>query len=116
MNKKEQNGLIAWLVFIFVMSGLGLYIGIRNLNADVELVTYDITTSTIIVNWYKTEAELQAAMGDDTLAGLADCDWRPDFNVSFCELWLVEPEHSDDYYNYDTIGHEVYHALKGDFH
>ncbi len=78
--------------------------------------TYDITGTHVIVNWYDTEQELNEALDDDTLAGLAECEYRPRFNTSFCELWLVRPTSPEDTYNYDTIGHEFYHTVIGDFH
>lgn len=76
----------------------------------------DITTTTLIVNWYATERELQRATGDSTIAGLSDCERRPEFNVSFCELWLVRPRSRNDAYTFDTIGHELCHALLEDCH
>ncbi len=77
---------------------------------------FDLRTTTIIVNWFDSEAELQLALDDDELAGLSECEWRPDFNISFCELWLVRPVDTEDAYNFDTIGHEFYHAVTGSFH
>jgi hypothetical protein len=77
---------------------------------------FDITTTTLIVHWYDSELELQDALDDSEIAGVSECEWRPDFNTSFCELWLVTPTDSTDKYNFDTIGHELYHALKGEFH
>lgn len=76
----------------------------------------NITTTTLIVHWYDSEKELQESIQDDEIAGASECEWRPDFNISFCELWLVRPEHLQDDYNFDTIGHELYHALEGEFH
>jgi len=74
------------------------------------------TTTTVIVHWYDSEQELQNALGWDDTAGYSECEFRPDFNTSFCELWLVRPTDTEDSYNFDTIGHEFYHALTGDFH
>jgi hypothetical protein len=81
-----------------------------------EAEEFDITATTLIVHWYDSELELQDALDDRELAGMAECEWRPEFNISFCELWLVTPTDSTDEYNFDTIGHELYHALKGEFH
>ncbi len=77
---------------------------------------YNITTTTLLVHWYDSEQELQLSLGRRGIAGFAECELRPDFNTSFCELWLVEPIDETDYYSFDTIGHEVYHALRGQFH
>lgn len=105
-------------VFVILFIGVGAYGEFHYLLPwHVEpLLTYDITGTHVIVNWYDTERELQDALSDDTLAGLSECEHRPLFNTSFCELWLVRPEDYSDEYNYDTIGHEFYHAVKGDFH
>ncbi len=77
---------------------------------------YNITTTTLIVHWYKTEEQLQESLQDYEIAGITECEMRPDFNTSFCEMWLVTPVDLADYYSFDTIGHELYHALAGDFH
>jgi hypothetical protein len=77
---------------------------------------HDITTTTLLVHWYDSEEDLGLSLQDDTLAGFSECELRPDFNTSFCELWLVRPTDLEDSYNFDTIGHELYHALAGDFH
>jgi len=75
--------------------------------------THDITGTHVIVNWYETETELQTALDDFELAGLSECEFRPEFNTSFCELWLVRPTND---YDFDTIGHEFYHTVAGDWH
>jgi len=77
---------------------------------------YQLDTTHLLVNWYDTEQELQLALDDSGIAGFSECEHRPDFNTSFCELWLVEPENLEDDYAFDTIGHEFYHALRGNFH
>ena len=86
---------------------------------------YNITAASVIVNWYDSEAELMEALEDDTAAGWSQCEYRPEFNISFCEFWLVRPMPDNDAeyvcsesdaYHFDTIGHEFYHAFIGDFH
>lgn len=77
---------------------------------------FNITSTSVVVNWFESELDLQAEVGDFEIAGLSQCEYRPEFNHSFCELWLVRPLHLDDAYAFDTIGHEFYHALVGDFH
>ena len=77
---------------------------------------YQLSTTHILVNWYNSELELQDALDDSGIAGLSECEHRPEFNTSFCELWLVHPTDNEDAYAFDTIGHEFYHALVGDFH
>ena len=77
---------------------------------------FNITTATIIVHWFDSEKELQLATQYNDIAGVSECEWRPDFNISFCELWLVRPNSLQDDYDFDTIGHEIYHTLAGEFH
>lgn len=79
-------------------------------------LSFDHNSTYVIVNWYDTEIELQQAVNDYTITGLSECEHRPDFNTSFCELWLVRPTTWSDEYNFDTIGHEFYHAVAGDWH
>ena len=105
----ERLGMKIW--YLGIAWGLLLSIPIH---ATIQ-TEFNITSGSYVVNWFETEAELQAVLGDD-LAGLAECEWRPDFNTSFCELWLVRPVDTDDEYNFDTIGHEFYHAVTGAFH
>lgn len=81
-----------------------------------ELEHYNITTTTIMVHWYDTEADLQFSLRENNIAGATECEYRPDFNTSFCEMWLVRPKDEIDEYNHDTMGHELRHALVGDFH
>ena len=54
--------------------------------------------------------------GDDTeVAGWSDCEHQPEQNVAFCDIYVLRPE-----YVYgdgmDTIGHEFWHGVAGDFH
>ncbi len=83
---------------------------------------FDLTATTIIVNWFDSELELQDALDDAEIAGLAECEYRPEFNISFCEFWLVQPTELDEWTEdfeqdkWKSIGHEFYHAVKGAFH
>ena len=103
-----------WRDYLFLGSlCLWLFVDIAFASIEPE---FDHSSTTIIVHWYDTEIELQVDLDDYELAGLSECEHRPDFDTSFCELWLVEPTDLDDGYNFDTIGHECYHAFKGSFH
>jgi len=101
-----------------------LFILLATLAASAEPINeeFDLRTTTIIVNWFDTESELQLALDDEEIAGMAECEWRPDFNMSFCELWLVRPTELDTWTEdleqdvWKTIGHEFYHAVTGAFH
>lgn len=116
---KEQWKLILFCTLFFIAYLFGP-------NGAYGEENFDITTVSAIVNWYDSEAELMEAVGDYSAAGWSQCEYRPEFNISFCEFWLVRPklQYADidyvciesDGYNFDTIGHEFYHAFIGDFH
>lgn len=111
----KQTGTYV-LVLALILFGI-LLVAIRNSAPEPDRRYVAALGSTyVIVNWFTSEKALQIALGDDDLAGLSNCDLRPDFNTSFCELWLVIPTTQYDEYAFDTIGHEFYHALVGDFH
>lgn len=103
---------------------------------------FNITSATITLNWFDTEEELQAEVqrleneyceeypeecpdGPDDYsdtAGLSECDWQPEENYSWCEMWLVRPTELDIWTEnfeqdvWKTIGHEFYHTSAGEFH
>ena len=105
-----KTTLIIFCVFIF----LGAWAADQTYKEP--LITYDLSSTHVLVNWFDTVEERALAVENDTVEGLSECEYRPDFNTSFCELWLVRPTSENDAFNYDTIGHEFYHALVGDFH
>jgi len=95
------------------------------LSVSAEEITpeYDITITSIIVNWYDSADELRAALPDEgRISGFSECEYRPEFNMSFCELWMVRPTELTEWTDtgeqekWKTIGHEFYHALSGEFH
>ena len=107
------------IITLFLLLLLGIA---NNTLAEEVNAEFDITSTAIIVNWFDTEAELQDALEDYEIGGLSECEWRPDSNISFCELWLVRPIELDTWTEdieqdkWKTIGHEFYHALAGSFH
>lgn len=109
----EKIATILLILFISI-SLYGQFHYLLPWHKDLPAITYNHSSTYVIVNWYDTETELQTALDDNELAGLSECEHRPDFNTSFCELWLVLPEHYEDDYAFDTIGHEFCHALRGD--
>jgi len=114
----EPLDLPEWLMIItifFCIFGACIYAEAAIPPKQIE-PEFNITTTTILVHWFDSEKELQERTGYDDIAGISECEWRPDFNISFCEFWLVTPKSLDDEYNFDTIGHEFYHALAGAFH
>jgi len=108
--------VLVWVLWGAVLLAEAIVRPMPPTNLTVMSAELDLATTTILVNWYDTELELQDALDDSGIAGLSECELRPDFNTSFCELWLVTPTDNEDAYAFDTIGHELYHALKGDFH
>lgn len=112
MTKKEKISIGGYLALIFFL--IAVLMTRDQARDTLPAITYNHSSTYVIVNWYDTETELQTALDDNELAGLSDCEHRPDFNTSFCELWLVLPEHYEDDYAFDTIGHEFCHALRGD--
>lgn len=108
------------LIIYWVMLALtSIIVSLAALSAEPEndiKPEFNITTTTVLVHWYDSEQELQLSLGDPNLAGFTECELRPDFNTSFCEMWVVTPIDLKDYYAFDTIGHEFYHTLAGDFH
>ena len=107
---------VFWTLIVYCLIGIIGSLFIKPSNAEQIEPEAELTTATVIVHWFDTEEELQTELGWDDTAGYSECEFRPDFNTSFCELWLVRPVSTEDYYNFDTIGHEFYHALAGDFH
>lgn len=105
--------MIKYIGFIMGFLCVGLFLAWLSEEPRISPKSYDLASTYVIVNWFDSEKELQTALQDYSIAGLSDCEMRPDFNTSFCELWLVRPKSE---YDFDTIGHEFYHALVGDFH
>ncbi len=77
----------------------------------------------ITVHWYDTKAELVEALVDKfgeiwedrDIQAASDCENKPEFNISYCDLYMVRPTMVDD----DTtmsVGHEVLHGLLGAYH
>ncbi len=108
---------------LLTIIGMVMFTCARDANTEEN---YNITAASVIVNWYDSEEELMQAVGEYSAAGWSQCEYRPEFNISFCEFWLVRPklQYADidyvcvesDGYNFDTIGHEFYHAFIGDHH
>lgn len=133
---------IFFFTFIIAISVIGFNI-LAGIMSAVEIESeYDITHTSITVNWFDTEQELiievqrledeyceefseECPDGPDDYSdtsGLTECDWQPKENNSLCELWLVRPTELDEWTfdveqdNWKTIGHEFYHTVAGGFH
>lgn len=99
---------------------------------------FDITTTSIMMHWFDTEKELRIevqrledeyceeneikCVDYSDVAALTECDWRPEVNHSFCEMWLVRPTQLDEW-TFDkendkwlVLGHEFYHVGAGLYH
>jgi len=48
--------------------------------------------------------------------GWSNCVWQPDDSWAACDVYYVRPDFVHADMNIDTIGHEVEHAMCGDFH
>ncbi len=77
----------------------------------------------ITVTWYDNVDELREAMidkfgmvwDDRDIQAASNCEHKPEFNISYCDIYAVRPTMVDD----DTttsIGHEVLHGLLGAYH
>ena len=118
MERLKNIIVIAVILLVIFLT----YRFISNVEAQTLPTEFNITSGSYVVNWFETEADLQAELGDFTIGGLSECEWRPEFNHSFCEFWLVEPTELDTWTQdleqdvWKTVGHEFYHATKGTFH
>ncbi len=77
-----------------VVLSLHLYDDYEELNLDYQTYVYDPV---------------------DEVWGWSDCEWQQEQNAAFCDIYTVRPEfvRGDAM---DTLGHEVWHAVAGDFH
>lgn len=48
--------------------------------------------------------------------GWSDCEWQPDQNYAACDVYTVRPTYVHAEMAFDTLGHEVWHGVAGDFH
>jgi len=53
--------------------------------------------------------------GDVEVWGWSLCEWQPEHNYSGCDIYIVRPKFVDDH-AMNTIGHEVWHGVAGEFH
>ena len=119
MERLKNILFYCFVVYVFI----SLYGTFRDAWAiSITQTEFNITSGSYVVNWFETELDLQAELGEFETGGMAICEWRPEFNHSFCEFWLVEPTELDTWTQdfeqdvWKTIGHEFYHATKGTFH
>lgn len=75
---------------------------------------FDIENVMITFYWFDTLEELKTELNENVL-GLADCDWNPDKNIAYCDIYAVRATYVDDE-EACTIGHEVLHASQGRYH
>lgn len=48
--------------------------------------------------------------------GWSDCERQPEHNYAACDIYSIRPEYVRADMAMDTIGHEVYHGVVGEFH
>lgn len=67
---------------------------------------YNITSISLIVNW--------TTLKDDW--GKIEYEAYPKKNHAFCEIWLPKPKRVWGDALMESLGHEVFHCLAGEFH
>lgn len=84
---------------------------------------FEVNNVGLTIHWYDTREELYDALvdlfgviwEDRDIQAASDCEKKPEFNISYCDIYAVRPTTVDD----DTtmsIGHEVMHGLLGAYH
>lgn len=87
--------------------------------APVLYQEFEVQNVGITVHWYDTKAQMQDDLGDlfpdRDYSAASQCEKKPEFNISYCDIYVVRPTMVDDNATL-SIGHEVLHGLIGDFH
>ena len=80
---------------------------------------FEVENMSFTVYWYDTKEELVEDVGDlfgaRDFTAASDCEKKPEFNISYCDLYLVRPISVDDDATM-SVGHEVLHGLLGAYH
>ncbi len=80
---------------------------------------FEVQNVAITVHWYDSKEELVeelgAAFGDRDFSAASDCEKKPEFNISYCDIYVVRPTSVDDDATM-SVGHEVLHGLLGAYH
>jgi hypothetical protein len=78
---------------------------------------------TLIMHYYDTNEEMYAdyvALADpaehEEIWGWSACEFQPQDDAAWCDIFVVKPTHVHADMNIDTLGHEVTHATCGGFH
>lgn len=92
-----------------------------------EVIDTGMENTIVVVSFhlYETYAELNFDYNtvfkepdepEQELWGFSNCEWQPEANAAFCDIYTIRPQfvHSD--MAIDTIGHEVWHGVAGPFH
>lgn len=87
--------------------------------APVLYPEFEVQNVGITVHWYDSKAQMQDDLGDlfpdRDYSAASQCEKKPEFNISYCDIYVVRPTMVDDNATL-SIGHEVLHGLIGDFH
>lgn len=87
--------------------------------APVLYPEFEVQNVGITVHWYDSKEEMQDDLGDlfpdRDYSAASQCEKKPEFNISYCDIYVVRPTMVDDNATL-SIGHEVLHGLIGDFH
>ena len=85
-----------------------------------ELVKeFEVDNIVVTVHWYDSVEEMTSEMGDifgtRDWSAASDCEKKPEFNISYCDIYVERPTSVDDNATM-SIGHEVLHGLFGAYH
>lgn len=53
---------------------------------------------------------------EEEVWGWSDCEWQPEQNYAACDIYTIRPTYVHAEMAFDTLGHEVWHGVAGDFH
>ena len=82
---------------------------------------FEITMVVSVFHLFDSYEELQHTYiidgwGTNEVDGWSDCEWQKKHNYAACDIFTVRPEYVRDDPAMDTIGHEVWHGVAGDYH
>lgn len=93
-------------LIVFLLSACSTGVPVR---ADFRKQTVEVTVL------YSTEAEVQFfCKWKNGVAPLGCAKFYTD--SKHCEIIVPKPEHQNDYFAFQTIGHELFHCTNGSFH
>lgn len=79
---------------------------------------FELQNVGITVHWFDTVEALRDDIGeleDERIHAASECETKPEFNISYCDVYLVRPGAVDDDATL-SLGHEILHGLWGTYH